>query len=35
MDDYLSKPIQPVELVAAIRSISLERVGTAGGRAIR
>jgi CheY-like chemotaxis protein len=35
MDDYLSKPIQPVELVAAIRSISLQRVGTAGGRTIR
>jgi len=35
MDEYLSKPIQPGELVAAIRSISLQRVGTAGGRTIR
>jgi CheY-like chemotaxis protein len=35
MDEYLSKPIQPGELVAAIRSVSLQRVGTAGGRTIR
>ena len=35
MDEYLSKPIQPGELVAAIRGVSLQRAGTAGGRTIR
>jgi CheY-like chemotaxis protein/nitrogen-specific signal transduction histidine kinase len=35
MDDYLSKPIQPAELVAAIRRASLQHAGTAGGRTIQ
>ena len=35
MDEYLSKPIQPGELGAAIRGVSLLLAGTAGGRAIR
>jgi PAS domain S-box-containing protein len=35
MDEYLSKPIQPGELVAAIRGVSLLRAGTADGRTIR
>jgi signal transduction histidine kinase/CheY-like chemotaxis protein len=35
MDDYLSKPIQPAELVAAIRRASLQHADMAGGRNIQ
>jgi PAS domain S-box-containing protein len=35
MDDYLSKPIQPGELGAAVHRASLQRAGAAVGRAIR